>query len=229
MFPIPTFFPAMEEDMSWNDTGSTGGLNPAGLHHFSRDIATSRYFDPKTVTPDDYYGGVWNELSGLIGLGEAGRQAVWNAKMQDWQNKFNAEQSQLERDFSAEQTSAQNAFNSAEALKERNWQEYMSSTAYQRAVKDLQSAGLNPVLAVTQPASSGQGASAGGSALGASAFMSSALGANGVASGLGMSALSAMVNSAFRIYTTKKLMNSLSATERSKIVRSLGTIMKFIK
>lgn len=229
MFPIPTFFPAMEEDLSWNDTGSTGGLNPAGLHHFSRDIATSKYFDPKTVTPDDYYGSVWNELGGLLGLGEAGRQAVWNAKMQDWQNKFNAEQSQLERDFSAEQTTAQNAFNSAEALKERDWQEYMSSTAYQRAVKDLQAAGLNPVLAVSQPASSGQGAAAGGSALGASAFMSSALGANGVASGLGMSALSAMVNSAFRIYATKKLMNSLSATERSKIVRSLGTIMKFIK
>lgn len=41
-------------------------------------------------------------------------------------------------------------YNSLEAQKNRDWQEKMANTSYQRAVKDLESAGLNPYLAFSQ-------------------------------------------------------------------------------
>ena len=40
--------------------------------------------------------------------------------------------------------------NAAEAQKNRDWQEKMRSTQYQTAVKDMQAAGLNPMLAYSQ-------------------------------------------------------------------------------
>lgn len=41
-----------------------------------------------------------------------------------------------------------NEFNADEAQKQRDWEEYMSSTAYQRQVKDMQAAGINPAMAM---------------------------------------------------------------------------------
>lgn len=49
------------------------------------------------------------------------------------------------------------AFNSLEAQKNRDYQMELSNSAYQRAVADLQKAGLNPYSAVGNPASTPTG------------------------------------------------------------------------
>lgn len=55
-------------------------------------------------------------------------------------------------------------FNSAEAQKERDWQEEMSNSAYQRSVQDMKAAGLNPAMMYggsgIQPASTPSGSAA---------------------------------------------------------------------
>lgn len=53
-----------------------------------------------------------------------------------------------------------NAFNAAQTKEQMAFQERMSNTAHQRQIKDLEAAGLNPLLSATSGAASPSGASA---------------------------------------------------------------------
>lgn len=93
---------------------------------------------------------------------EANRFALSSAQQT---NKFNAQQAVLQREWQEAADLRAMVFESEEAEKSRKWYENMSNTAYQRAMDDLRTAGLNPILAYTQGgAATTSGAQASGQA-----------------------------------------------------------------
>lgn len=84
-----------------------------------------------------------------IGQDRISEQYGFNSGQASMANAFTEQMWNNAATWNEEMFERQMQFNREEAQKNRDWQEYMAKTAYQRAVGDMEKAGLNPILAVT--------------------------------------------------------------------------------
>lgn len=100
--------------------------------------------------------------AGLLGvagqIGGAAIQGAWQQKLNDQQYAYNTREANRQRQFAHD-----------EAILQRQFEERMSNTAYQRSVADMKKAGFNPAMlsgsgATTPAGATAQGVAASGSA-----------------------------------------------------------------
>lgn len=166
---------------------------------------------------DSYYDTPIDEVNDWLGIGSAGREAEWNR--QESLANFEREK---------ELINMQNNWSAQQLQEQREWQADREDSYYSRAVNGLLEAGLNPILAVgmSMPQSTSPTAQ---STQGVASF----LGANGVASGSGLSGLSMLANSALNVYRTGYVLNAIDRYTYRNNVRGVGraisNVLKRIK
>lgn len=156
-------------------------------------------------------------------------QFGYNKELMDLQNTQQEKLLQAQMDFSTQSAERANAFqqamwektaeyNAAQAQIQRDWDEKMANTAYQRTMADMKAAGLNPILAYQQGASSfGSGASAtmssGGASQAATPGASAASGSVGNYGGQGFQVSDTLAIIGSVVGLISELANSAKITE----------------
>lgn len=118
--------------------------------------------------------GAFNQASAnnanTLNMASIANQYGFNSAQAQAANEYNTQAWERAASWNEEMFNRQMDFNREEAQKQRDWQTQMANTQYQRAMADMKSAGLNPILAyggIGGGVPGGATASVGTSAMGA--------------------------------------------------------------
>lgn len=158
----------------------------------------------------------------FIGMLESGWQGLENLGT-DILDKLGIGTQRRQQEFNRAEAEKERAFNAEQAQVQRDFEKEMSDTAYQRAVKDLESAGLNPYMVYGSGASPSSTPTA-----------SSASAGSGARSGIQnsvnvISQLSGLMNSVTNARALDYQMNKKSENQTTQsIYNSVGRLLKVI-
>ena len=158
----------------------------------------------------------------MFTTGQDTQQMINSAQAQDRFNKnWESAQAQRQMDFQNTSNAKAMAFSAQQAQISRDFEERMSNTAHQREVKDLVSAGLNPILSASRGASTPNATSASGvSSSGSKGNADSSM--TQMFSGM----LQAIIGQATALQTTS--MNNMTALETTKMTNDMSKIISQI-
>lgn len=123
------------------------GVAVPAVNSAARQAALSASGSGSWSLPTDQVGGRSGASGGSSGIGSSYDSLFKQLQqIQASNNAWSAAQAQKQMDFQRQSAQEAMKFNHDEAELSRKWQEYMSDTAHQREIKDLQLAGLNPIL-----------------------------------------------------------------------------------
>lgn len=125
----------------------------AGLNNFAgasaRAASKANGVSAAAQSAQGAFNGGQAAIANGIGTNRLAEQYAFNAAQAASANQFTMDMWDKAAAWNEMMFDRQAEFNSKEAQKNRDWLAQMDNTKYQRAITDMKSAGLNPVLAVT--------------------------------------------------------------------------------